>query len=121
MKPKLPQRGAVFVYPYRWAREARDDRSPDGAKTRTVCMILSFERSDGRHVLYLLAISSKPPRADQVAIPIPDIERRRAGLRRYLEAWIYVSELNRDIAEDSYYYQPNPRPWAFSAPPLYCS
>jgi hypothetical protein len=72
-------------------------------------MILAIERGDGRHVLYLLAVSSKPPRAGQSAIRVPETERRRAGLTKYDQAWVYVSEFNRDVAEDSYYFEPSAR------------
>jgi hypothetical protein len=69
------------------------------------------------HHLMLLAISSQPPHPDQVALEIPDTERRRAGLSRYPRAWIVVSEYNYDIAEQSWYYELNRPPLGtFSAP-----
>ena len=69
------------------------------------------------HHLILLPITSQPPRPDQAALEIPDMERRRAGLTRYPRAWVVVGEYNYDIAEQSYYYEPNtPALGAFSAP-----
>jgi hypothetical protein len=56
-----------------------------------------------------LAVSSKSPKAGQVAISVPQMERRRAGLTKFPEAWVYVSEFNRDVAEASYYYEPHAR------------
>ena len=54
---------------------------------------------------------------DQIALEFPDTERRRAGLSRYPNAWIIVSEYNYDIAEESWYYEPNRPPLGtFSAP-----
>ncbi len=103
MPINVPPRGTVFEYPYRWAREAAFGASLDGRKDRTVCLVLTVVISASRHVLYLVAISSKPPRDSQVALPIPDTERRRAGLNRYPAAWIYISEFNRDVAEESFY------------------
>src|SRR5438067_2355708 len=112
----IPPPGTVFEYPYRWASEAADDRSPDGSKSRTVCLVLTVRAADERHVLYLLAVSSKPPRQGQIAIRAPETERRRGGLARYPDAWVYVSEFNRDVAENSYYFEPNAvRLGAFSA------
>jgi hypothetical protein len=64
----------------------------------------------------LLAISSQPPRPGQRALAIPEIERRRAGLSRYPNAWIVTSEYNYDILERSFYYDPSkPVLGAFSA------
>jgi hypothetical protein len=28
---------------------------------------------------------------------------------RYPDAWVYVSEFNRDVAEESFYFEPNAR------------
>lgn len=69
------------------------------------------------HHLLLLAISSQPPSPEQIAMEIPDTERRRAGLSRYPRAWIVVSEYNYDVAEESWYFEPNrPALGTFSAP-----
>ena len=92
MAAKLFAAGDVVAYPYRWAAEAEEDRSIDGAKERPCCLLLRL--LDG--TLIFLAISSKPPRDQQEAVDIPPIERRRAGLGKYPQAWIYVSESNRD-------------------------
>jgi hypothetical protein len=65
----------------------------------------------------LLAITSQPPRTDQRALEIPDMERRRAGLTRYPRAWVIVSEYNYDIAERSFYYEAQTPPLGkFSMP-----
>jgi hypothetical protein len=117
MARELPPQGSVIVYPYLWTSQ-RDAGETEGRKSRPVCLVLRIhdpERSI--HHLFLLGISSQPPRSDQAALEIPDIERRRAGLSRYPRAWIVVSEYNYDIAEQSYYYEPNTPPLgAFSAP-----
>lgn len=73
---------------------------------RPVCMLLSVRRDDQTH-LVLLAISSTPPRRDQQAIVVPQLECRRAGLDDWKEAWITLSEFNYDIVERSYYLDPN--------------
>ena len=38
---------------------------------------------------------------------IPQLECRRAGIRDWKVAWITVSEFNHDIAEQSFYYDPD--------------
>jgi hypothetical protein len=58
----------------------------------------------------LLAISSRPPGADQIAIEIPEMECRRAGLSEWRRAWITVSEYNYDIVERSWYLNANRTP-----------
>ncbi|HZK98786.1 MAG TPA: hypothetical protein VFC47_02710 [Caulobacteraceae bacterium] len=109
MALEVPPRGAVFEYPYRWAEEAAQGASPDGRKDRTVCLILAVALSRARHVLYLLAVSSKAPREGQVAPRVSETERHRVGLNRYPEAWVYISEFNRDVAEESFYFEPHAR------------
>ncbi len=52
--------------------------------------------------LVLLAISGTPPRQDQTAIEIPQLELRRAGLTEAKRGWITVSEYNYDILERSW-------------------
>lgn len=68
--------------------------------------MLAIPRGDFTHLI-LLAISGTPPRADQTALSIPALERRRAGLLEWKEAWITVSEYNYDLAEQSYSFDAN--------------
>jgi hypothetical protein len=116
MAREPPPQGSVIQYPYLWAAQ-RDAGETEGRKTRPVCLLLRMrDPTSGVHHLFLFGISSQPPRPDQTAIEIPDTERRRAGLTRYPRAWIVVSEYNYDVAERSYYYEPNTPPLgAFSA------
>jgi hypothetical protein len=103
--------GDIVIYPYRWATEAAEDHSIDGAKERPCCLVIRL--LDG--TLLLLAISSKPPGADQEAVDIPQIERRRAGLGKYPHAWIYVEESNRDADLGlSWYLEPQKPMGSFS-------
>ena len=104
--------GDVVAYPYRWAAEAAEERSVDGAKERPCCLLLRL--LDG--TLIFLAISSKPPRDDQEACEIPPIERRRAGLGKYPQAWIYVSESNRDADLGLSWYLEPQRPMGALSP-----
>jgi len=101
----LPANGSVIRYPYLW-RWQNERGETEGRKERPVCMMLAIPRGEETH-LVLLAISGTPPRSDQTALEIPPLECRRAGIREWKESWITVSEFNYDIAERSYYYDPN--------------
>jgi hypothetical protein len=117
MTSEVPPQGSVIAYPYLWAAQ-RDAGESEGRKERPVCLVLRLHDAEQNlHHLVLLAITSRPPSPDQRALEIPDTERRRAGLTRYPRAWIVVSEYNYDIAEHSYYYDPNTPPLGtFSLP-----
>ena len=98
--------GDIIVYPYRWVAERDEGRSPEGSKDRPCCLVLLIQDAAGRPTIFLAPISSKPPRADQIALEIPETERRRAGLEKYSEAWIYLDELNADLLNESWYLEP---------------
>jgi hypothetical protein len=97
--------GAVVNYPYLW-RWQQERGETEGRKERPVCVVLALHAESLTH-LAILAISSRPPDADQVAIEVPEIECKRAGLSELKRAWITVSEYNYDIAERSFYLDPN--------------
>lgn len=108
--------GEVIIYPYRWAREAADRRSPEGSKERPCGVVVAAVAASGRTHLLLAAISSKPPRSDQEALALPEIERRRAGIDPGRDAWIYVSEANEDVEGASIYLTSEPAIGAISRP-----
>ena len=98
--------GTVIAYPYLW-RWQRERGESEGRKVRPVCVVLSVKSAQGLTHLALLAISSRPPGADQIAIEVPEIECRRGGLSDLKRAWITVSEYNYDIVERSFYLDPS--------------
>lgn len=98
--------GAILTYPYLWKWQVERGET-EGRKSRPTCVIIALLGKDGLTHLALLAISSQSPREGQLAIEIPEFERRRAGLSDWKQAWVTVSEYNYDIAEQSYYYDPN--------------
>jgi hypothetical protein len=106
MARDIPPAGAVLRYPYLWLQQSRRGEE-SGRKDRPVCLVMAVHdpKADLHHLAFL-AISSQEPRPDQEAIEIPDIERKRAGLTGYPQAWVYVSEWNYDIAERSFYLDP---------------
>jgi hypothetical protein len=65
------------------------------------------DSSKGITHLFLLAISGEPPIVGQNALALPELDRRRAGLLHWKEAWITISEANYDIFEKSYYLDTN--------------
>lgn len=101
----LPANGSIIRYPYMWHWQYESGET-EGRKERPVCMMLAIPRGEETH-LVLLAISGTPPRYDHTALEIPPLECRRSGIREWKESWITVSEFNYDIAERSYYYDPN--------------
>lgn len=103
-------RGDIVLYPYRWADEAAANRAPDGEKDRPCCIVVAYEHANGQTELLLAAISSKPPLDGQVALEVPEIERRRGGLGKYDRAWVYVDEMNRDVLEISWYISADAQP-----------
>ncbi len=101
----VPANGSVIRYPYLWAWQ-RDKGETEGRKGRPVCMVLAIPKGNQTNLI-LLAISGTPPRSDQTALEIPQLECRRAGIREWKDAWITVSEFNHDLAEVSFYYDPS--------------
>jgi hypothetical protein len=101
----MPNKGSVIAYPYLWARQQKAGET-EGRKARPVCLVLKLRdlKRDVHHLM-LVAITSKPPSDNQVAVEVPDTERVRAKLTRYPRAWILVSEYNYDIAEESWYFE----------------
>ncbi len=101
--------GAVIDdYPYLWFRQARAGET-EGRKPRPVCVAVAVANEEGSTHLALLAISSQPPTAKQVALAIPQAERHRIGLDADRPAWVSVDEYNYDVLEESYYLPRKPR------------
>ncbi len=116
MRPEL-RPGSIISYPYLWKWQ-RDRGENAGRKDRPVCVVIAVRGAvDQNTHLALLAISSRPPGADQTALEVPEIECRRGGLSDLKQAWITVSEYNYDVAERSCCLDPNqPALGRFSKP-----
>jgi hypothetical protein len=94
--------GHIVRYPYLWLWQ-RDLGRDEGEKDRPACLALMFKnQAQNLTHLVLLAISGTPPKADQTAIEIPQLELRRAGLADVKQGWITVSEYNYDLLERSW-------------------
>jgi hypothetical protein len=107
----FPDSGTIVSYPYLWRRQAEKGQE-SGEKNRPVCLAITF-RDQRRAVTHLviLAITGTPPTLGQKAIEIPPLEVKRAGLSTLKRAWLMVGEYNYDIAERSFYFEPNQKPW----------
>src|SRR5689334_3180926 len=89
--------GEVFSYPYLWAWQQQRGET-EGRKPRPVCVVIAIRSaSDGNSHLALLAITTQPPQTGRIALEIPDIERKRAGLSDLKQCWIMVDEYSYDI------------------------
>jgi hypothetical protein len=54
------------------------------------------------------------PDRNRFAIEIPTIEKRRAGLDADLPLWLILDQFNSDIADQSFYLEPEPPVGRFS-------
>jgi hypothetical protein len=94
------EEGAVFAYLFQW-----DDESLiEHLKARTTCLAIQRQTAEinGSTVvhLFLLGISDSP-RGHQVALGIPLMETRRAGLQADRSAYVIISEYNYDVLPHS--------------------
>lgn len=96
--------GSVIAYPYLWARESARGET-EGRKVRPVAVAVRLPRASG-DALLLLPITTRPPRPGQIAIEIPDMEKRRAGLDVDIRSWISIDEFNVDVIARSFYLTP---------------
>lgn len=108
-----PAVGDVWRYPFLWSREAAQGET-EGRKSRPVAMALLTRNVVGDFEVLMAPITSQPPRDNPFALPVPDIEKRRAGLDAHLPLWIIADEANVDLPEQSYYFEPGGRIGAFS-------
>ena len=109
--------GHIVRYPYLWLWQ-RDLGREEGEKDRPACLAMIF-RNEAQNLshLVILAISGTPPSAGQVAVEVPQLELRRAGLTEAKRGWITVSEYNYDILERSWDFPVNTPPQGrFSRP-----
>jgi hypothetical protein len=99
------QTGSVIEYQYLWKREAASGEA-EGRKRRPVAV--AFRVSGGTNdIVYLMPITTKQPDSAVLAVEIPQIEKRRAGLDPVLRQWIILEEFNADIIPGSYVLEPD--------------
>lgn len=94
----LPTSGDVWHCDYLWRWQAEAGET-EGRKTRPVSFIAVMPDRDGKKTnLFILPITSSPPPTDRLALEVPQIERRRAGLDD-IPLWIIFDEYNDDLLE----------------------
>lgn len=103
------QPGTVVRYPFLWSREDAAGET-EGRKDRPSCLLISVKVNEKTHLL-LAPITSKQPHTGVNAIKVPELEKQRAGLTSFPDAWIICEELNADILELSAYYNPSKKPF----------
>lgn len=108
-----PAIGDVWRYPYLWNWQAERGET-EGRKPRPTLLAAVVPVSDDTTRLYLLPITGTPPTDDRDALEIPAMEIRRANLTEHKRLWIIFDEHNRDILEDSFYFEPHGQIGAFS-------
>ena len=74
-----PKKGDVWTCEYPWRRE-HEAGAEDGRKPRPTAVVAIAVGKAGRTNLFMLPVTTKEPGADRLAMEVPQIERRRAGL-----------------------------------------
>lgn len=112
--PSGPALGDVWSYPFLWSRESARGET-EGRKHRPCALALLLRAAEGETEILLVPITSQPPGDDRVAVEIPEIEKRRAGLDKHLPLWVIVDEFNSDLPSRSFYFEPGGRIGTFGS------
>lgn len=84
--------GEVIAYPYLWAWQQQRGET-EGRKQRPVCVVIAIRgTNDGNTHLALLAVTTQSPQAGRLALEIPEIECKRAGLGDLKQSCIMADE-----------------------------
>ena len=110
------QDGQIYRYPFNWLRQAKLGLT-EGEKSRPCCLTMKVLAGTETWV-YFLPISSSPPLSGDLALEIPPIEIKRAGLSEFKKAWIYF-EFNKDILEKSWYFNASEPPIGAVSPAFF--
>lgn len=93
MSPGIPRPGAVIRYAYLWADENAEGRE-EGRKDRpTLVLAVSVRNENRASQLLVLAITHRPPRGLDDAVPMPPNIKRALGLDA-APSWIVTTEAN---------------------------
>lgn len=108
-----PREGDIWHYSYLW--HWQDERGEtEGRKDRPVSFVATARTKTDELYLFILPITSKEPDADRQAIEIPQTECKRAGLDSSKRLWLILDEVNLDIYERSYFFEPGEKVGSFS-------
>ena len=87
------QTDTIIDYPYLWARDFESGET-EGRKRRPVAVAvrLPAKSPGGNDKVLLFLITTKVPASGQLAIEIPDMEKRGGGLEADRQLWIILNE-----------------------------
>ena len=102
---KRPKKGDVWRYEYLWHREHEAGKD-NARKSRPAALATTYVGKDGRTNLFWIPITRKEPHKDRLAIEVPQIDRKRAGLASDMRLWVIVDEYNHEFLETSLYIDP---------------
>jgi hypothetical protein len=88
----IPRPTDVLAYSYLWYREAQAGRE-EGVKDRPVVVVVAIEKLPHGTQLLVVPITTRPPRAENVAIEMPARVQRHLGLGDS-PCWIVADEYN---------------------------
>ena len=111
---RKPYVGEVFIYPFLWKRQQNQGET-EGRKPRPVCMAVTSTTADGNTVLFIVPITTLPPRDGRIAVEVPMTEAKRAGLDTAKRCWVILDEYNSDVFERSYVFEDRTPLGAFSS------
>lgn len=101
MTADFPEVGQVFDYHYLWKWQ-NDQGETEGRKKRPSCVTVVTTSADGTRIVFIAPITSKPPEHGRIALEVPAMEARRAGLESGMSLWVMVDELNVDFPDLSF-------------------
>lgn len=111
---RKPAAGDVFTYPFLWKRQQIQGET-EGRKPRPVCMAVTAANADGNTLLFIVPITTQPPMDGRIAIEVPEIEAKRAGLDTEKPCWVMLDEFNSDVFERSFVFEDRTPLGAFSS------
>ena len=109
-----PQLGDVWSFPFLWRRQERRGET-EGRKYRPCAIVLLTRTERGQQEVLLVPITSQPSENNPLAVEVPEIEKKRAGLIMLSSLWVIVQEYNTDYPHISYYFEPSGRIGSFSS------
>lgn len=105
--------GTVIDYPYLFPEDA--GRGREAGKDRPSAVVVRAPGPTG-DLVFLLALSTTPPRAGQAAYELPETEVRRLGTAK--RVWVRLDSYNLDVIGRSYHLDPNAVRGRLSGPVL---
>jgi hypothetical protein len=87
-----PEPGLVLHYSYLWADEYQQGLA-EGLKNRPAAIVLVSEKLGPGQVVYVVPITTSPPRDEHSQLPIPSEIKKRLGLDDR-QSWVNLTEVN---------------------------